>query len=80
MEQKFDISQHKLVPKHIILTDEQKEDLLKKFNVSLRQLPIIRKGDPVIANIETKLGDVILIKRKSPILGESEFYRVVVNG
>ncbi|MEM5852816.1 MAG: DNA-directed RNA polymerase subunit H [Candidatus Aenigmatarchaeota archaeon] len=77
---KIDIEKHQLVPKHIILTEEEKAELLKKYKVSLRQLPKILINDPAIADKNPKVGDVVKIIRKSPVAGESVYYRVVVKG
>ena len=71
---------HFLVPEHVKLTDEQKEEVLKKYNVSAGQLPRILIDDPAIVELNLKSGDVIIIKRKSLITDEADYYRVVVNG
>ncbi len=77
MEQEIDITKHEFVPKHIKLTEEQSEEVLKKFNISKKQLPKILKEDPAVSRLDCKKGDVIKIIRKSPTTGESEFYRIV---
>ena len=71
---------HSLVPEHIKLNDEQKKEILDKFNISLKQLPMIRVNDPALKNIQIKVNDLILIKRESPTAKETEYYRVVVDG
>lgn len=77
---KIDISKHSFVPKHIKLTEEEVQDLLTKYNVSIKQLPAIHKTDPSIRELNAKIGDVIKIMRKSQTAGEYLFYRAVVNG
>ena len=77
-KEKFDITKHVLVPKHIKLNQEEINELLQKYNVSLRQLPRISVKDPMSKLLEAKIGDVIKIIRKSPTASQSEFYRVVV--
>ncbi len=74
------ITQHFLVPQHIKLAEEQKQGLLKKFNISFKQLPMIKISDPAIKNLGVKVNDVILIKRKSPTAKETDYYRLVVDG
>ena len=54
------------------------DKLLKKYNVSRRQLPRIKINDPAIIKFEPKKGDIIEIIRPSPTIGKSYFYRVVV--
>lgn len=76
----FNVLDHQLVPKHIVLNEKEKEEVLKKYRVTLKQLPRILSSDPVVKLIGAKSGDVVKIIRKDPILGESVYYRVVVKG
>ena len=78
MEQEIDITKHEFVPQHIKLNDEEAEEILRKFNISKKQLPRILKEDPAIEKLDLKKGDIIKIIRKSPTMGESEFYRVLI--
>jgi DNA-directed RNA polymerase subunit H len=75
-----DISKHVLVPKHSILSDKEKEELLRMYNVTLSQLPRIAQTDPMVAKMEGKVGDVIKIVRDSQTAGKTTYYRVVVKG
>ncbi|MEM5836220.1 MAG: DNA-directed RNA polymerase subunit H [Candidatus Aenigmatarchaeota archaeon] len=77
---KINVEKHELVPKHIILTEKEKNEVLKKYKVSLKQLPRILITDPAIADKNPKVGDVVKIIRKSPTAGEAIYYRVVVKG
>jgi len=77
---KLEISKHELVPKHILLSEEEKEDVLKKYGITLRQLPRILETDPAIKEMNAKPGDVVKIIRKSPNAGESLYFRVVIKG
>ena len=77
---RIDIEKHELVPKHIILNEQEKEEVLKRYGISLRQLPRILVSDPVIKLLNGKPGDVIRIIRKSPTAGETIYYRVVIRG
>ena len=71
-----DITQHKLVPNHSIISNEEKEQLLQKYNlVSYNQLPIIMKNDPVAKYYGGKRGDVFKINRPSETAGEYVTYR-----
>ncbi len=76
----FNILSHKLVPKHEVLSEKEKEELLKKYGITLRQLPRILASDPIVKMLNAKPGDVIRIRRRSPTAGESIYYRVVVRG
>ncbi len=77
---KIDISKHSFVPAHIKLTDEEVQQLLMKYNISIKQLPSIKKTDPSIRELGVTIGDVIKIVRKSSTAGEYSFYRAVING
>lgn len=73
----FDINKHFLVPKHLILTKDEEEIILKKYNVTKDELPKIKSSDPAIAQYKPKLGDVVKIERRS-VYGDSvDYYRVV---
>jgi len=76
----IDITKNELVPKHALLTDNEKQDLLNIYKITLRQLPRILLDDAVILNLGGKIGDVVKIIRKSAVAGEAEYYRVVVKG
>lgn len=71
--------QHFLVPVHIKVSDKEKEELLKKYNVTIKELPKIYADDPAIRHLEAKENDIIKIIRKSPTAGEAVFYRGVIN-
>ena len=70
-------TKHVLVPKHAKLSEKEKEELFKKYNISLKEIPKILKSDPAIATLDVKIGEVIKIIRKSQTAGESVFYRGV---
>ena len=78
MEQEIKIDKHLYVPKHVKLSEEDTEELLKKLNITKKQLPRILKEDPAIANLDVKKGDIIKITRNSPTTGEADFYRVII--
>ncbi len=75
----IDIFQHKWVPKARVLTEEEKEKLLNKYNITEFQLPKILKSDPMVKSLGAKVGDVIEIIRDSPTAGKSIYYRVVID-
>ncbi len=68
---------HVLIPKHELLTNEEKLDVLKIFNVRDDQLPKIFSTDPAIQHLKAKIGDLIKISRQSLTAGETTYYRIV---
>ena len=74
----FDLFQHRLVPKHEILTEKEKTELLMKYRVQPYQLPQISSLDPTVKAIGAKPGDILRIIRKSPTAGEHLAFRYVV--
>jgi len=75
---KSDILNHELVPKHEVLSPEEKRRLLKELGVKPEQLPWIRSTDPIVRLIGAKPGDIIRIIRKSHTAGVFVAYRFVV--
>ncbi|MEM4919794.1 MAG: DNA-directed RNA polymerase subunit H [Candidatus Nezhaarchaeales archaeon] len=78
LKKKFTILDHELVPKHILLTKEERKQLLEQLKIKPEQLPWIRASDPVAKLIGAKPGDIVKIIRKSPTAGETIAYRFVV--
>ncbi|MEM5804761.1 MAG: DNA-directed RNA polymerase subunit H [Candidatus Aenigmatarchaeota archaeon] len=74
----FNILHHKLVPKHTILSEEEKKALLEKLNITEVQLPKILAVDPAVKAIDAKVGDVVKIERESHTAGNTVYYRLVV--
>jgi len=81
LKAKVNILNHELVPRHVVLTGEQKKKIMKKYGIKrLSQFPKILKTDPVIRLLKAKPGDLVKIIRKSEITGESTYYRIVIEG
>ena len=82
----FNILKHDLVPEHILLTDEEANEVLSKLKMTKDQLPKIRKSDAAIKVLENinggpiELGSVIKVVRESETAEEFVAYRVVVMG
>lgn len=70
--------EHKLVPKHEILNEDEVKKLLSEYLIEKEQLPKIRISDPAAIAIKAKIGDVIQIIRQSPTSGKAFFYRMVI--
>jgi DNA-directed RNA polymerase subunit H len=74
----FDIFEHNLVPKHEILTPEEKEQILAEYRVQPYQLPQIKASDPAVKAVGAQPGDILRIIRDSPTAGKHIAYRYVV--
>ncbi|NWG10267.1 DNA-directed RNA polymerase subunit H [Candidatus Bathyarchaeota archaeon] len=74
----FDLFEHKLVPRHEILTQKEKEQMLTEYKVQPYQLPQIKSSDPAVKVIDARPGDILRIIRKSSTSGEHIGYRYVV--
>ncbi len=79
-ETRFDVTQHKLVPKHEKLSQGEVEKLYEHYNISFIHLPKITASDAAIQHLKVKAGDVIKITRPSSTAGETVYYRGVTNG
>jgi DNA-directed RNA polymerase subunit H len=76
---KFGLQDHKLVPKHNLLSPPEVEEVLKKYDVEPAQLPKIHVTDPVIKEIGGEVGDIVEIIRDSPTAKIAISYRLVID-
>ena len=82
MEQNMMINliEHELVPEHRILSSEEAEEFLEKYNCKKRNLPRMLLSDPVAEYYNAKIGDIFRIIRPNEASGYAPAYRIVVKG
>ena len=75
----YNIIEHEFVPKHVKLTQTEKESVMKKYNISSdSQFPEISMFDPVAKAILMRPGELCEITRYDKISFKSTFYRICV--
>ncbi|HLE46349.1 MAG TPA: DNA-directed RNA polymerase subunit H [Thermoplasmata archaeon] len=80
---RFNVLQHRLVPEHRLLSEEESTKILAALRITKDQLPKIKKADPVIKLLERVHGPIdegriIKVTRLSETAGVSEAYRLVI--
>ena len=70
------ITRHELVPKHMILCDAEKAELLKRYRARESQLPKIQCEDAIARYFGVHKGQVMKIIRPSETAGRYVTYRI----
>jgi DNA-directed RNA polymerase subunit H (RpoH/RPB5) len=74
----IDITKHKLVLKHIKLSETEIKSLLEEYRLTTRvQLPMMLRDDPISHYMDLHIGDVCKIIHDSPTSGVYCSFRVV---
>ena len=75
----YNVTKHETVPKHEILTSEEINEVLQKYNITdVTKLNFIKHHDAVAKYYGMKIGDVCRIIRKSETSGVYINYRLCV--
>ena len=73
----FNILENNLVPKHRVMSDAEKQEVIKKFYITkLIQFPEISRFDPVAQAIGARPEDLVEITRSSPTAVTTKYYRL----
>jgi len=77
-KKQIDVLLHKFVPKHVLLTKEESQNLLEKYRIDVNDLPQMFEKDPVAIAIGAKEGDIVkIIRDSSTTVSSVNYYRHV---
>lgn len=77
----YDMTLNKLIPKYKILTEEEKQGIVQKFNInSDSDFPNILINDPLGVFYGLKIGQVVEVHYPSKTNGFTKYYRLCVSG
>jgi DNA-directed RNA polymerase subunit H len=79
-ELQYNVTLHRLVPKHVKLSPEQTQKVLETFQIKLKDMSTIYRSDPVAKYLGLMQGDVVRIVRPSPTAAQYDIYRQCVAG
>jgi len=74
----FNIIDHDLVPKHIVLNQEESKNVMESYRAKKRDMILIRTNDPIAKYYKMKSNDVVKIIRDSTVTCDSVSYRLVI--
>lgn len=69
---------HVLVPKHEIISEDEKKELLRVYKIKDMHLPKIYSTDQIVRYFGAKRGQVFKITRNTETSGETIYYRIVI--
>lgn len=74
----INITKNVFVPKHTLVTADQKTALFKKMRIDesqLNEFPLLSRKDPIVLYYDFPIGSLIQIERELPFIGNTLYYR-----
>ena len=75
----INVNRHQFVPKHRILSQQEAQDLLKKYNCTGKNLLTIKRDDPQAKYIGLRLKHICEITRENVTSGITVLYRICIS-
>jgi DNA-directed RNA polymerase subunit H (RpoH/RPB5) len=72
----INIVNHRDVPHHEVIEENEKKELLVKYNIKQENLPIILRDDAMARYLGLRPGEIVRILRPSPTSGTYVSYRI----
>lgn len=74
----FNIVEHDYVDRHEVLSDEERKEFVRSYQITRDNLPKLNLYGPIARYYNLKVGDVVRIHRSNPLSGVGIQYRVVI--
>ena len=74
----INIVNHRDVPHHEVIEENDKKELLVKYNIKQENLPVILRDDAMARYLGLRPGEIVRILRPSPTSGTYVSYRICV--
>lgn len=78
-ELRIDITQHQLVPRHVQLSTQEAEAVLKQYKASHQHIPKILLTDPMARYLGLREGEMVRVERKMGNQGQLPMYRIAAS-
>jgi DNA-directed RNA polymerase subunit H (RpoH/RPB5) len=75
----INVSRHQFVPKHTVLSKQEAQDLLTKYNCTNKNIPTIKRDDAQAKYIGLRLKQICKIDVENISSGSTDKYRLCVN-
>ncbi len=62
-KEEIDVLSYHLVPKMEVLSEAEKNRVLKKFGIGIERMPRFKHNDPAVVALKANVGDLIKIER-----------------